>query len=240
MPEKGATAVVFQEFFPVLSLPREIRDRIWYFAVVINHLVIVHNRERTEDLLLGRSIADQRTEGSSRTYSLLSVAFTCRQIYLEVTPIYYSKNLFFFCLHIAVNAGWRTNSEIFDFKGAIGKQNARKITSVAADLVSAFFPLNGRTLLSSYLPSKLRYLDLLYPYPSVGPYKLDEHRLQLLEHYTQQHPNVIIKINGEPWRSQIHSLGHILPNPRQLPGQHCRPLFVYVPRNLPLEPEYCP
>lgn len=94
--KKGSSYV--QKPFPLLEFPPEIRDRIWEYVVVKDGEVILRNHKRGERLL-GRRRSGEPTEfhqedDDQQLSSRLALAFTCRQLYLEVTPIYYGQNTF--------------------------------------------------------------------------------------------------------------------------------------------------
>ena len=94
----------------LLNLPPEIRNRIWTFAAK-GRIVFI-------------SMHCPRDYGKDLPYTTMSLASTCRQIYREVTPIYYSKNAFYFNFSLAKDFPWR-------FAAAIGPANAASITFVA-------------------------------------------------------------------------------------------------------------
>ena len=95
---------------PLLNLPPEIRNRIWTFAAK-GRIVFI-------------SMHCPREYGKHLPYTTMSLASACRQIYREVTPIYYSKNAFYFNFSLTKDFPWR-------FAAAIGPANAASITFVA-------------------------------------------------------------------------------------------------------------
>lgn len=114
-------------FFPVLKLPSEIRNLIWRCTVVAAEAIQLeqhgsqHTRGRLAPSLL-RSGKQIHAEDDRRLVpSRLAIAFTCRQLYLEVTPIYYSHNWFAMPFISVENAQGKTQ----DFVTAVGPDNAR-------------------------------------------------------------------------------------------------------------------
>ena len=91
-------------------LPAEIRYRIWTLAVVnVGEVIVRCNR-------------CPKPSGKPLSPTTMSLASTCCQIYREVTPIYYSKNVF--CLFSPmVDLLWQ-------FAVAIGPANAKSITTL--------------------------------------------------------------------------------------------------------------
>ena len=129
------TSLPVQKPFPLLKLPSEIRRCIWSYIVVKDgHLIFRNYTEMTEleffrfvhnyddDLL--HTIRDKDAEPRS----MLAVAFTCRQIYLEVAPIYYGENTFCPSDHVRF-AGY--NDACQRFTKAIGLRNANTITDLS-------------------------------------------------------------------------------------------------------------
>ena len=116
-------------YFPILKFPPEIRNLIWRYTVVAAEVICLerygsqHTRGQLAPSLL-RSGKQIHAEDDKRlVLSRLAVAFTCRQLYLEVTPIYYSDNWFAVPLISMVTA----QGEAQDFVTAIGPENARCI-----------------------------------------------------------------------------------------------------------------
>ena len=95
---------------PLLNLPPEIRNRIWTLAAKGRILAICFHCPREY--------------GENLPPTAMSLASTCRQIYREVTPIYYSKNAFHFTSGVAKDSPWQ-------FAAAIGPANAASITFIA-------------------------------------------------------------------------------------------------------------
>ena len=92
----------------LLNLPPEIRNRIWTVASKGGRVAIRWDCPRAY--------------GEHLPPTTMSLGSTCRQIYREVTPIYYSKNAFHFTCGSVTP--WQ-------FATAIGPANAASITLVA-------------------------------------------------------------------------------------------------------------
>lgn len=104
MARKKKASPAPQTPFPIFKLPPELRRRIWELVVVTDTPVTVYDRRRSElaktlqlfppSLRSGkkRMVEDDQRRAASQ----LAIAFTCRQAYLEVTPIYYRQNTFYF------------------------------------------------------------------------------------------------------------------------------------------------
>jgi len=111
--------------FQVLSLPSEIRLQIWTYVVVSNKVIEVRNHDRAEKTLQpsrlrsGKELEGHRVDDLRRVSSQFALASTCRQLYLEVAPIYYSKN------HFRLERSGSSK----DFAAAIG-QNSQRILSI--------------------------------------------------------------------------------------------------------------
>ena len=113
--------------FPVLDLPPEVRNRIWTFAVVSDVPVVVARAWRPGLLRSGKEVASHaQDDDQRRLISMLAVAFTCRRLYQEIIPIYYSENTFKF-----VGSGPRFSC--LNFMKAIGPQNTQRINSISVD-----------------------------------------------------------------------------------------------------------
>ena len=95
--------------FPLLKLPPEIRNRIWTLVVKVDAVVMRRDNYRKRPC-----------DDSSAT--TMALAFTCRQVYHEATPIYYSKNLFHF--------PYESRLVLSLFAKAIGPTNTESITKV--------------------------------------------------------------------------------------------------------------
>ena len=128
------TSLPVQKPSSILELPSEIRRCIWTYVVVKDgHLIF---RDYTEMLLehvnatiskLGEFTEPRLKDAEPR--SLLAVAFTCRQIYLEVAPIYYGQNNF--CLSYYYDFVSSCYEPCQRFTEAIGPENANTITDLS-------------------------------------------------------------------------------------------------------------
>lgn len=129
MPKKKKNAVIaVKEPFPLLQLPPEIRNSIWYLIVVMDQPIMIrkrHNLAESTRPSLNRS-GKRRKLDLDQQYaaSKLSVAFTCRLVYLEVTPIYYSKNTF------ELELSKHTPASVGNFLADLGPEKARSIQSI--------------------------------------------------------------------------------------------------------------
>lgn len=195
MPRIKKSAVITQDPFPVLLLPPELRNHIWRYTVVKEGHVTVqrHFRQELASNLPAsrlRSGCELRLHGEDdqrRVASKLAVAFTCRQLYLEVTPIYYRENNF----HLP----WRAfahfrviRNDIKEFAEAIGSEHAASILSVHLRL--ACFPQHEYLL---YFPGLMR-LDLTKD-------QMNEfYRPSLISDmisYVRKHPSLVATLHGE-------------------------------------------
>ena len=100
---------------PLLKCPPEIRNRIWTFVVKVEKIKIRCNTYRK----IYRKHLPPTT---------MALAFTCRQIYREVTPIYYSANLF--CFPSGPIDSLRQLKQLRQFAAAIGPENAKSISAM--------------------------------------------------------------------------------------------------------------
>lgn len=128
MPQTKKMSSHVQKPFPLLKLPAEIRIRICKYVVVKDVMVPVwefvrdgkfqRNIFATDELNFHHEVDERRRS------SWLAVAFTCRQLYLKVTPIYYGENIFRIY-------GSRLDYEIFErFTAAIGPRITSTITEI--------------------------------------------------------------------------------------------------------------
>ncbi|KAK8159406.1 hypothetical protein IWX90DRAFT_480033 [Phyllosticta citrichinensis] len=118
-PTRSAPA---KRFFPFLKLPRELRDQIYEYALVVEALRIhpVSHFDEEEELDFygpeDRALAPRRPIHERNTYLIdhpdfrlensyeyvdldppaVSIFQTCRQVYYESACIFYSRNIFFF------------------------------------------------------------------------------------------------------------------------------------------------
>lgn len=127
MPRTKKASSGTQKPFPLLKLPSEIRNHIWRYVVVKTGKVYVRKQVQDGHLRSPQSITTKPVNQGTdwqRQKSRPAVAFTCRQIYLEVTPIYYSANIFW-------NYGdWDDHRKFVNFTAAIGPDNASMITEL--------------------------------------------------------------------------------------------------------------
>lgn len=198
MARKKKVVAATQKPFPVLDLPPEIRNRIWRFVVVTDEPVkVIHHgraelagRFRPSKLRSGKEIESHRKDDIMRCSSILTVAFTCRRAYLEITPIYYSKNTFLF------DDG--NFSPMAAFTTAIGQKNAQSIT-----FASLVIPHWQRAPDMACL-SGLQRLDVEYDCHWRRPLYHDE--VARLDCLAKSNPHMAIKIDGESWESVMDAL----------------------------------
>ena len=121
---------------PILELPAEIRLMIWRHVLISDRPVGLRkhkNRELPNSRL--RSGEKFKFEGNPQyEYSTqFSLALTCRQVYLEATPIYYGENSFLpqFVRHLDM---YETYSVFLD---VIGDRNANRISETYLDVCLA-------------------------------------------------------------------------------------------------------
>lgn len=118
--------------FPILEIPPEIRNLIWRYTVIAAGAIQLeqHSSQHTRGQLSPsflRSGKQIHAEDDRRLVpSRLAVAFTCRLLYLEISPIYYSHNCFAMPLTSMVTA----LEEAQNFVTAVGPENARCIRNV--------------------------------------------------------------------------------------------------------------
>ncbi len=117
---------------PIFKLSAEIRVKIWRMVVISDYHI--HFRASTVQRLrkarLRSSInpipPQPKIKFPHTCHSSFAMAMTCRQVYLETTPIYYSGNTF----HIPFIFG-KENSRTFSaLIGTIGKENAYQISKI--------------------------------------------------------------------------------------------------------------
>ena len=123
---------------------------------------------------------DQRTNTTA-----LAPAFTCRQIYLEVTPIYYGKNTFIFWDPCSEFSGLQI---IQKFIAAIGPENASSISSINTTPYSMPVVLNLERL------PGLKRLEVTDCRRWVD-YRTMTWPSEMLA-YVRNHPAVVITYNG--------------------------------------------
>ncbi|KAK3168605.1 hypothetical protein OEA41_005053 [Lepraria neglecta] len=124
----------------LLDLPPELQIRVWRHVLVEDTPIKVVNHQRqkrAEELpptLLQSGqrlkLADDNRCNKRRTASNLALALTCRQIHLEMTPIYYAEKTFSFYL------GYRSKPDAhipIEFAKAIGPVKASSVVSLKLD-----------------------------------------------------------------------------------------------------------
>ena len=121
-----------QKPFPLLELPAEIRNHIWRYIVIKDDHVtfqefMVYPKSPETGLRVGNPVKRRLNDDEPRQTSMLAIAFTCRQLYLEVTPIYYGENVFrpSYSDYLLAKR-WLFQS----FAAAIGPTNANTITQL--------------------------------------------------------------------------------------------------------------
>lgn len=214
MARKKKAMVAVQKPFRVMDLPPEIRNRIWEFAVVTHEPIQVKDHKRSamaskrppSSLRSGKQIESHRKDDIARTTAILTIAFACRQVYLEVTPIYYSKNTFQFrgCCYV--------HPPTLKFTKAIGKEKAQSITSVILE-IEVLWDLPD----ISSLPG-LKRLDVQRTtgwfkeaYDGPGYISL----ANKMSCKTKENPDLLMTIHGEPWQRYLPSADE-LSNQRHL------------------------
>lgn len=142
--------------FPLLKLPAEIRNRIWEYAVLVSDPINIEKRGCQHTLSqLGPSllrsgkqihIQEDLNIQAKTLVSGLALASTCRQIYMEATPVYYSKNWF----AITWNEYYEQRlapRQVENFIKAIGPANARCIRAICLTVPKfRVFDSNGLVL----------------------------------------------------------------------------------------------
>ncbi|KAK0514122.1 hypothetical protein JMJ35_003844 [Cladonia borealis] len=146
---------------PLLVLPPEIRNRIWTLAVVdVEEVIIRCNRSREP--------SDKHLSPTT-----MSLASTCRRIYREVTPFYYSENLFHF------HHG--TIGILREFAAAIGPANAKSITAVEIPIYPHIMHISRRQLEGLWPFPNLKTL-VYYEKPEIYGHYRDELHLPRPSH----------------------------------------------------------
>lgn len=122
--ERDSLEIEITYLFPIMQLPVEVRQKIWKSVMIFDKPISVehHDRVLSQPIYLrsGKQVKMHIIEQEQRRLcSPFTLASTCRQIYLEVVPIYYGTNTFILdskhCLH---------------FLKTIGAENVRAITSI--------------------------------------------------------------------------------------------------------------
>lgn len=199
MARKNKSSLASQEPFPVFRLPAELRCRIWRFVVVNNTPVIVYNRHRSD--LVKQLRPSSLRSGTSRhveddqwsVASQLAIAFTRRQAYLEVTPIYYCENTFSFDMFPYRLGGSRWDA-LKKFPENIGPDVASSITSIM--LVDRCRAPVGPTLC---LFPGLESLEVDHIIASWWPTRYKVLILDDLETFARSIPGLKLKVNGKTW-----------------------------------------
>ena len=139
-------------FFPVLKLPPKFRNLIWRNTVVSAEAIQLeqrgrqHSRRKFAPSLHRSGKQIHAKDDKELVSSRLTVAFTCQQLYLEITPIYCSYN-------------WSAMPLISMITALVEAQ----------DLIKAIRPENARCMQSIYLmlpeimPLLHQRLNLLLP-----------------------------------------------------------------------------
>ena len=126
------TSLPVHKPFSLLRLPAEIRGCIWKYVVVNDRDIVIrqfmcYKKSPETGLRFGGAKSVYIEDEEPRQNSLLAVAFTCRRLYLEVTPVYYGDNIFrpdFYDLML------RGDMMVREFANAIGPRNASAITDL--------------------------------------------------------------------------------------------------------------
>ena len=187
---KKIDSSMIQKPFNVLKLPAEIRSQIWRYAVVLDHPITVKFHERESlakrlppsKLRSGREMEDHHRDDVKRTSSMLAVAFTSRQMYNEITPIYYSENTFFFDIFYSFGS-WQLSLPAFTT--AIGERNTRNITIASFEQEELMYYF-------SCLPN-IKYLRLRRSFMA------DDILSKELKDYMKSHPDLAVTSNAIEW-----------------------------------------
>ncbi|MCJ1372708.1 hypothetical protein MMC20_003933 [Loxospora ochrophaea] len=144
MAEEASIRPNDRAFHLFLQLPPELRDLIYECLVVQEKPVAINRSKRisfsASRLRTGKIIRpaeDEKERRISIGHSCLALALTCRHIYSECAPVYYSKNTFIY--HNRFSAS---------FVDAIGSRSASNISSIQLNIskpwsVSPFEELTG-------------------------------------------------------------------------------------------------
>lgn len=122
--ERDSLEIENTSLFPIMQLPVEVRQKIWKSVMIFDKPISVepHGRVLSQPSYLrsGKQVKMHVVEQEQRKLrSHFALASTCRQIYLEVVPIYYGTNTF-----ILDSKHW------VHFLKTIGAENVRAITSI--------------------------------------------------------------------------------------------------------------
>lgn len=185
--------------FRILSLALELRTRIWRYAIVKKDAIDLqfHTRQTCQKISPAerkRFIKTQLENDQSHVVSQLALAFTCRQVYLEVTPIYYSEHTFRFYYTIE------------DFLTNIGSVNTHYITSISVPLDHCPFDI--------YI-LQLPHLRAIHAYCfHVTGSESDERHIEQLIEVWSQHRHLVLTHQCdflEPERSLDRENRHFFP-----------------------------
>jgi len=110
--------------FPIMQLPIEVRQKVWKSVMVFEEPISVRPHGRIQSapshLRSGKQVKIHIIEQEQqRLSSQFALASTCRQVYLEVAPVYYGLNTFTVLSKYLVH-----------FLRAIGAENVRSITLI--------------------------------------------------------------------------------------------------------------
>lgn len=190
MAREMKAVMMVEDYFRVMDLPPEIRGYVWRFAVVTDHAIEIRDHWASKlvrslppsTLRSGKQIKSCRKHDEARFTSILAIALTCRQVYLEVVPIYCSQNVFRLYYYYA---GHRS---LTVFTSAIGKKKAQSITSAILEVVENDTP----DFLC--LPGLQRFdIKDFTGWPHVGMGMIDKRALELHEN-----PSPTLTENGSP------------------------------------------
>ncbi|CAD6576547.1 MAG: hypothetical protein ASARMPREDX12_005274 [Alectoria sarmentosa] len=184
--------------FPVLRLPPEIRNHIWRYVVVKDREVTFRRRIR-QPLLLEKWLRSGKPRRSQQKLqqeveerwlsSQLAVAFTCRQLYLEVAPIYYGENTF----QPHPGDEWdilKYRRIIEHFTDAIGSRNASTIPELHLSHGWDLVHIHNLSLLPGL---KRLYLEKNGDRPR---------QKQSMTWLAQKHASLIVICDGEAWHPE--------------------------------------
>ncbi|KAL6717612.1 hypothetical protein ACLMJK_005527 [Lecanora helva] len=187
-------ALTVEQSFPVLSLPPEIRNNIWCFVVGTNKRIMISTKTRANlDVRTSpRKIYSSKPIKAKSFQSKLAVALACRQLYLETTPIYYTKNEFCFMPERPSpnDSDLQIRFLTQEFSAVIGKKNARMISFAMFFFVPQEWPKLG----IASLPN-LKHLNVIefdpamssiasFP-PEIRAYKLINPDVALTRNYIE-------------------------------------------------------
>lgn len=201
----------------LVDLPPEIRNKIWRLVAVKPKGVIVlhHGRRKLASQLpasllrSGTQLNSHRRHDDRFLLSDLAVAFSCSQIYIEVTPIYYGENTFHIPSilkeqqdedsasywagyeYMTMLPGEVNRSILRSFTRAIGRTNAAAIRKVHTPL-----PMHHFDSYLSLVPGLTR-LDV-----DKSPTVFDDDRAERMIEYTYSHPRATMMFAGELWDLQ--------------------------------------